>query len=131
MRVEAIESGRKKSKNFQPQLEASLTERQQRMGELGYLLEPDIKEARGGLRDVTALRAIVASSAIAVPIGRVSVAESILANVREALHIASGRDKDRLLFQKGSCAENVTGLKPCAEGMGVRKHAVAERSVSL
>ena len=32
---------------------------------------------------------------------------------------------------KWSGADNVTGLKPCAEGMGVRKHAVAERSVSL
>jgi [protein-PII] uridylyltransferase len=100
VQVDSLESWRKNSKNFLPQLETSLTERHQRMGELAYLLEPDIKEARGGLRDITALRAIAASSAIAVPVGRVSVAESILANVREALHIASGRDKDRLLFQE-------------------------------
>ena len=100
VQTDALESWRKHSKRFLPQLEASLTERHQRMGELAYLLEPDLKEARGGLRDITALRAIATSSAIAVPIGRVSVAESILANVREALHVASGRDKDRLLFQE-------------------------------
>ena len=31
---------------------------------------------------------------------RISVAESLLSNVREALHIVSGRDKDKLLFQE-------------------------------
>ena len=109
VQTDALESWRKHSKRFLPQLEASLTERHQRMGELAYLLEPDLKEARGGLRDITALRAIATSSAIAVPIGRVSIAESILANVREALHIASGRDKDRLLFQEQDKVAEILG----------------------
>jgi [protein-PII] uridylyltransferase len=109
VQTDALESWRKHSKRFLPQLEASLTERHQRMGELAYLLEPDLKEARGGLRDITALRAIATSSAIAVPIGRVSVAESILANVREALHVASGRDKDRLLFQEQDKVAEILG----------------------
>jgi [protein-PII] uridylyltransferase len=100
VQVDALESWRKNSKSRLAELEASLTERHQRIGELAYLLEPDLKEARGGLRDITALRAIHKSSTIAVPIERISVAESILANVREALHIVSGRDKDRLLFQE-------------------------------
>jgi [protein-PII] uridylyltransferase len=109
VQTDALESWRKHSKRFLPQLEASLSERHQRMGELAYLLEPDLKEARGGLRDITALRAIATSSAIAVPIGRVSVAESILANVREALHVASGRDKDRLLFQEQDRVAEILG----------------------
>jgi len=100
VQVDALESWRKNSKSRLPELEQSLLERHQRVGELAYLLEPDLKEARGGLRDITALRAIHRSSVIAVPIERVSVAESILANVREALHVVSGRDKDRLLFQE-------------------------------
>ena len=100
VQVDALESWRKKSKSRLPELEQSLLERHQRVGELAYLLEPDLKEARGGLRDITALRAIHRSSVIAVPIERISVAESILANVREALHVVSGRDKDRLLFQE-------------------------------
>ena len=100
VQVDALESWRKNSKSRLSELEDSLLERHQRVGELAYLLEPDLKEARGGLRDITALRAIHRSSVIAVPIERVSVAESILANVREALHVVSGRDKDRLLFQE-------------------------------
>jgi [protein-PII] uridylyltransferase len=100
VQVDALESWRKNSKSRLPELEQALLERHQRVGELAYLLEPDLKEARGGLRDITALRAIHRSSVIAVPIERISVAESILANVREALHVVSGRDKDRLLFQE-------------------------------
>ncbi|MEN9622330.1 MAG: hypothetical protein RLZZ307_62 [Actinomycetota bacterium] len=100
VQVDALESWRKNSKSRLPELEHSLFERHQRVGELAYLLEPDLKEARGGLRDITALRGIHRSSVIAVPIERISVAESILANVREALHVVSGRDKDRLLFQE-------------------------------
>ena len=109
VQMDALESWRKNSKDFLAQLEASLLERHQRAGELAYLLEPDLKEARGGLRDVTALRAISTSSAIAVPIGKISGAESILANVREALHIASGRDKDRLLFQEQDKVAEILG----------------------
>ena len=32
---------------------------------------------------------------------------------------------------ESSCAEDVTGLKPCTEAADVRKHMVGERSVSL
>jgi [protein-PII] uridylyltransferase len=100
VQTDALDSWRKNSKDNLALLQESLQERHQRVGELAYLLEPDLKEARGGLRDVTALRAIDKASAISVPIGRISGAESTLAKVREALHIVSGRDKDRLLFQE-------------------------------
>jgi [protein-PII] uridylyltransferase len=100
VQVDALDEWRKNSKRRLPELEKSLTERHQRAGELAYLLEPDLKEARGGLRDITAIRAINKSASLAIPIERISVAESILANVREALHIVSGRDKDKLLFQE-------------------------------
>ncbi len=100
VQVDAIDEWRKNSKRRLPELEKSLIERHQRVGELAYLLEPDLKEARGGLRDITAIRAINKSSSLSIPIERISVAESILANVREALHIVSGRDKDKLLFQE-------------------------------
>jgi len=100
VQVDAIDEWRKNSKRRLAELEQSLTERHQRVGELAYLLEPDLKEARGGLRDITAIRAISKSASISIPIEKVSFAESILANVREALHIVSGRDKDKLLFQE-------------------------------
>jgi [protein-PII] uridylyltransferase len=100
VQVDALDEWRKNSQRRLIELEQSLTERHQRFGELAYLLEPDLKEARGGLRDITALRAIHKSGKISVPIEKISIAESVLANVREALHTVSGRDKDKLLFQE-------------------------------
>lgn len=94
----AIETWRKDSKKYLPMLRQTLEARYERNGELAYLLEPDLKESRGGLRDITALRAMNSSGAVTIPIERVSQAESLLSTVREALHTVSGRDKDRLLF---------------------------------
>jgi [protein-PII] uridylyltransferase len=94
----SLAAWRDDSDRYLPLLKNSLEERYERTGELAYLLEPDLKESRGGLRDITALRAINASGVLILPMERVSQAESLLSTVREALHIASGRDKDRLLF---------------------------------
>ena len=96
---DSVNSWRKNSRTRLPELKASMALRHERAGELAYLLEPDIKEARGGLRDINALRAIALSGAVAVPLERISWAESTLNNLRETLHTTTGRNKDRLLFQ--------------------------------
>lgn len=97
---ESVSSWQKHSRIRLPELKTSMATRHERAGELAYLLEPDIKEARGGLRDITALRAIAAAGVVPVPLERISWAESTLNNVREALHQVTGRNKDRLLFQE-------------------------------
>ena len=97
---DAIDEWRKDSKRRLPQLRASMQERHEKAGELAYLLEPDLKEARGGLRDINALRAVALSGAVEVPIERISHAEATLNNAREALHMVSGRNRDQLLFQE-------------------------------
>ena len=94
----ALATWREESDRYLPELEKTLEERYERNGELAYLLEPDLKESRGGLRDITALRAMHVSGALTLPMERISQAESVLSTAREALHIVSGRDKDRLLF---------------------------------
>jgi [protein-PII] uridylyltransferase len=100
VQLDALEFWRKNAKENLTDLQKSLQVRHTRAGELAYLLEPDLKEARGGLRDIQALRAISLSAAIPVPLEKISWAEGTLNNVRESLHIASGRGKDRLLFQE-------------------------------
>ena len=127
VQVDAIEEWRKNSKNRLQELETSLAERHNRAGELAYLLEPDLKEARGGLRDITAIRAIDKAAAISIPMERISVAESLLSNVREALHIVSGRDKDKLLFQEQDKVADHLGFRDADELMS--EVAKAARSV--
>ncbi len=97
---DSIETWRKNARNRMPELKKSLEDRHERAGELAYLLEPDVKEARGGLRDINALRAIALSGAATLPLERISWAESKLNDVRETLHQTSKRNKDRLLFQE-------------------------------
>jgi [protein-PII] uridylyltransferase len=97
---DALDEWRDNSGKRLPEFFLEMESRHERSGELAYLLEPDVKESRGGLRDVTALRLMSASDEIQVPMERVSQAESVLADVREALHLTSGKSKDVLLFQE-------------------------------
>ncbi|MEV4614847.1 [protein-PII] uridylyltransferase [Kitasatospora sp. NPDC049258] len=73
--------------------------RAERHGELAFLLEPDLKEARGGLRDVVALRAIAATWLADAPRDGLDAAAARLADVRDALHLVTGRATERLSLQ--------------------------------
>ncbi|MFJ6659414.1 [protein-PII] uridylyltransferase [Streptomyces sp. NPDC091377] len=83
-----------------PQLQELCAERAARQGELQYLLEPDLKEARGGLRDATALRAVAASWLADAPREGLADARRRLLDVRDALHLSTGRATDRLALQE-------------------------------
>jgi len=127
VQIDSLEYWRKEAHRNLPELKKALSTRHDRAGELAYLLEPDLKEARGGLRDVQALRAISISGAVLVPLEKISWAESILSNVREALHTTSGRGKDRLLFQEQDKVALLLNYKDADAMMG--EVARAARSV--
>ncbi len=78
--------------------------------ELAFLLEPDLKESRGGLRDLVILRAIAASWVTDVPRGRVAEAHARLLDVRDALHTVTGRSTDRLVLQEQDNVAAALGL---------------------
>ncbi|MFG3050796.1 [protein-PII] uridylyltransferase [Kitasatospora sp. NPDC048239] len=82
-----------------PELRELGRERAERHGELSFLLEPDLKEARGGLRDVVALNAIAATWLADAPRDGLEAAALRLADVRDALHLATGRATERLSLQ--------------------------------
>ena len=70
-------------------------------GELAYLLEPDLKESCGGLRDATVLRAIAASWVADVPRRDARPPHrDLLLDVRDALHLRHRARTDRLLAQE-------------------------------
>ena len=95
---DSLQSWRKNTKRNFPQLRDSIKERAERSGELAFLLEPDLKEARGGLRDINALRAIEKSGAISLSLDRVAAAEALLANVRDCLHSILSKPRDQLML---------------------------------
>ena len=79
-----------------PQLQEQIAQRHSRQGDLAQLLEPDLKEARGGLRDMTVLRALAAAWLADRPHGAVDAAHEKLLDVRDAVHVVTGRGRDRL-----------------------------------
>lgn len=96
--ADAIENWRKNQSKHLPKLRKSIQEREARSGELAFLLEPDLKEARGGLRDINALRAIEMSGVVSVSLARVAESEALLANVRDVLHGENLKARDQLLL---------------------------------
>ena len=96
--ADAIENWRKSQGKYLPNLRKTIQDRESRSGELAYLLEPDLKEARGGLRDINALRAIEMSGAVSVSLARVAESEALLSNVRDVLHGESLKARDQLLL---------------------------------
>ena len=74
-------------------LHEAVLERRRRVGDLAQLLEPDLKEAYGGLRDAVVLRALRASWVVEVPHTPWQQAVTTLLDVRDALHLRGARDR--------------------------------------
>ncbi|MEV0406932.1 [protein-PII] uridylyltransferase [Actinoallomurus sp. NPDC050550] len=93
-----------------PELREMSRSRWSRYGELAFLLEPDLKESRGGLRDVHAMQAIAAAWVAPAPTARVREAYDLLLDVRHALHEHTGRAGDRLVLQEQDAVAGAVGL---------------------
>lgn len=100
LRTTVLADWRNQAPERLPALRELCEERAERQGELRYLLEPDLKEARGGLRDATALRAVAASWLADAPREGLADARRRLLDVRDALHLTTGRATDRLALQE-------------------------------
>lgn len=97
-----------------PELRELVDERIGRHGELAYLLEPDVKESYGGLRDVTILRALAATWLADLPHTGVDEPRRRLLDVRDSLHLAllsrGARANDRLLMQEQDLVADLLGM---------------------
>ncbi|MFD3730824.1 [protein-PII] uridylyltransferase [Streptomyces sp. NPDC058632] len=100
LRTTVLADWRNQAPKRLPELRELCAERAERHGELQYLLEPDLKEARGGLRDATVLRAVAASWLADAPREGLADARRRLLDVRDALHLTTGRATDRLALQE-------------------------------
>jgi len=123
---------------FMNRLECEVTDRHRRFGASVYLLEPDVKNGAGGLRDLDV--ALWAARArwrvrqfgdlvrlgILVPreANEIGAACDFLWTVRNHLHHHAGRRSDRLTFEE---QETVA----CAMGYGGRVGAVSDDAVDV
>lgn len=105
--------GRRQQRRFIRAKLEEFAERRQRTGKTAFLMEPDVKEGSGGLRDIQALMwmakawygadtmagLIAAGALIPSECRQLLQARDFLWRLRSGLHLIAGRDSDRLDFE--------------------------------
>jgi [protein-PII] uridylyltransferase len=109
LRAATLGSWRQHAGRLLPQLRDLRRSRSRQLGELGFLLEPDLKEAYGGLREGQVLRAVAAAQLADEPPADAGEAYTFLLDVRDALQRSTGRATDALVRQE---------QRPVAEALG-------------
>jgi [protein-PII] uridylyltransferase len=110
LRAGALEDWRAAAPARLAELHEIHDERARTSGELAFLLEPDLKEARGGLRDVHAIQAVAAAWVAPAPGPKVRTAYEQILDARHALHEVTGRRLDRLVLEEQDEVARALGL---------------------
>lgn len=110
LRDAALALWRQRARVHLPVLRELTTQRWRQQGELAFLLDGDLKEARGGLRDVRVLRGIAYAQVADAWRPPVRAAYTRLLDVRDCLHLVAGRRRDRLFVQDLDEVAAVLGL---------------------
>ena len=110
LRATMLAHWRRSARQRLPELSELVRSRHQLMGELAHVSVPDLKEAEGGLRDATVLKALVATWLVDVPHVDLERSRLALLDVRDQVHGVAGRGTDRV------APELWAGLAP---GLGV------------
>jgi len=108
----ALGQWQKQSKRFLAELGTRVDLRHQTAGEVAFRLEPDLKEGRGGLRDVHALEWAEAAQRIMLEHDRASLATAyaVLLDVRVELQRVGGRAGNVLALQDQESIARALGL---------------------
>jgi [protein-PII] uridylyltransferase len=116
---------RKRAKRWLSTMAARVRARHAQAGEVAFLLEPDLKEGWGGLRDVHALGWAQAARSILWETDHASLddAYDTLLAVRVELHRRTGRPGDRLLLQEQDGVADALGYADADVLMRTVAHA--------
>ena len=126
----AQEQWHDRARRWLPELAAKVAERHERVAEVAFRLEPDLKDGRGGLRDVHSLRWAEQAREILLPHDRGSLAQAydVILDARVELHRITGRQGNVLLMQEQDPVAQALGYGDADELMA--KVAEAGRTIS-
>ena len=121
----------KRAKRLLPELAARVAERHERAGEVAFLLEPDLKEGRGGLRDVQSLHWAARARELLWQGDDVALdrAYDVLLATRVELHRRTGRPGDVLALQEQDAVAAALGHRSADDLM--RAVASAARTIAF
>lgn len=119
---------RKRSKRWLAELDRTVRQRHDRAGEVAFLLEPDLKDGRGGLRDVQAIHWAEQAERVMLEgdDAALTAAYETLLSARVELHRRTGRPGDRLLLEEQDAVARALAY-PDADEMMRRLSASARR----
>jgi [protein-PII] uridylyltransferase len=107
-------------RRYVPAVLEAMRDRHERFGELPYLLEPDLKESAGGLRDLGVVRLLALTlPGTLVSTNRPAVLDGghdLLLATRAALHARTGNRSDRLVLQEQDEVASLLGHRD-ADGL--------------
>lgn len=101
-----------------PELTDRIATRHTRFGDLAHMVEPDLKDAKGGLRDMAVLRALTASWVADRPHGEIDKAYAFLLDVRDAIHLVTQRPRHLLTLADQAEVATRLGLADADELLG-------------
>ncbi|MCU1498777.1 MAG: glnD [Acidimicrobiales bacterium] len=103
---------RKRARRYLGMLRISVGARQDQFGEVAYLLEPDLKEGRGGLRDIHCLRWAEQARGVLEEGDATALAqaEAVLFAARVELHRSANRPTERLTLQDQDAVAKALGV---------------------
>ncbi len=110
----AMSQWRTQGRRRVPELVESVRQRHRINGEAAFLLEPDLKEARGGLRDHHAIRALDLATPVLADVAagpELDQAVVTLCQVRVALQRRTGKSGDVLRLQEQDGVAELLGLE--------------------
>jgi [protein-PII] uridylyltransferase len=119
LRSAVLTRWRRTARDRLPALRDLVTRRHELLGELAHMSVPDLKEAEGGLRDATVLKALVATWLVDVPHVDLERSRRSLLDTRDALHDVAGRAGDRVAPELWDDLSERLGL---ADGAAAQRH---------
>jgi [protein-PII] uridylyltransferase len=120
LRTAILAAWRRDAKQRLPELRELVRSRATLVGELAHNSVPDLKEATGGLRDATVLKALVATWLVDVPHVELEACRQDLLDLRDVLHAVAGRATDRVSPEYWADMAPYLGL---ADAAAVQLHA--------
>jgi [protein-PII] uridylyltransferase len=109
--VKGLELWRKRSRRWLDEMDVRIRERHAHAGEVAFLLEPDLKDGRGGLRDVHGIRWAELAGMPLLPGDDDAITEAyeIVLSSRVELHRRTGRHTDVLLLEEQDAVADALG----------------------
>jgi [protein-PII] uridylyltransferase len=119
LRATVLADWRRGARERLPALHGLVRQRHALVGELAHVSVPDLKEAEGGLRDATVLKALVATWLVDVDHTDLERCRRSLLDFRDVLHEVAGRPTDRVAPELWSELAAPLGL---GDAVDVQRH---------